>query len=91
MISQLTENVWVQCDNPDCQKWRKIPLSSANNLEDNPWYCSMNPDPRARSCQAPEEDHALYDRLAREAGIKFVMSKLQAGSLVWAKMTGYCR
>ncbi|XP_045169303.2 uncharacterized protein LOC123532031 [Mercenaria mercenaria] len=88
---QLTESVWVQCDNPDCQKWRRIPAPEAEDLSTDPWYCYMSSDPMRHTCSAPEEDHAMYDRMAKKAGIKFVMSMLSVGSLVWAKMAGYCR
>lgn len=83
--------MWVQCDNADCQKWRRIPASDAEHLEDDPWYCFMSTDPNRNMCSAKEEDHLMYDRMAKKAGIKFVMSMLGLGSLVWAKMAGYCR
>ncbi|WAQ95083.1 ZCPW2-like protein, partial [Mya arenaria] len=67
----LTENIWVQCDNPDCQKWRRIPARFADSLDDQSWYCHMNPDRNMNTCSATEEDHAKYDRMARKAGIKW--------------------
>jgi len=35
--------VWVQCDHPNCLKWRR--LKDCNNPSDIPieWYCNMNP------------------------------------------------
>lgn len=90
-LCKLTEFVWVQCDNADCQKWRRIPASDAENLGDDPWYCYMSTDPNRNTCSEEEEDHHMYDRMAKKAGIKFVMSMLSVGSLVWAKMAGYCR
>ena len=82
----------MQCDHPYCQKWRRIPTVNAENLKgDDPWYCSMNPNPALNFCDAKEEDHRKYDRMAKKVGVKFVMSELQIGSLVWAKMAGYCR
>ncbi|XP_052246754.1 uncharacterized protein LOC127855321 isoform X2 [Dreissena polymorpha] len=88
---QLTEYMWVQCDNPDCQKWRRIQATASGDLGNTAWYCHMNPDRHFDSCAAREEDHALYDRMAKKAGIKYVMSALSEGSLVWAKMSGYCK
>ena len=38
---QEAEN-WVQCENPDCMKWRKIPISVNADLLPDPWFCSMN-------------------------------------------------
>ncbi|KAL4222495.1 AT-rich interactive domain-containing protein 1B [Mactra antiquata] len=86
---QLTESVWVQCDKPECQKWRRIPADESKILDDV-WYCDMNSDIKRNTCSAPEEDHALYDKMAKKAGIKYVMSAFDVGSLVWAKMAGYC-
>ena len=88
---QLTEFIWVQCDHPNCQKWRRIPTANGDDLGDEPWYCSMNPDPNMNSCGATEEDHRRYDRMAKKAGVKFVMSMLNVGTLVWARTPGYCR
>ena len=88
---QLTEFIWVQCDHPNCQKWRRIPTANGDDLGDEPWYCSMNPDPNMNSCGAIEEDHRRYDRMAKKAGVKFVMSMLNVGTLVWARTPGYCR
>jgi hypothetical protein len=48
---------WVQCENPSCQKWRKIPwhvdidmLSKKFICTDNEWNKSL------ASCDAPEDD-----------------------------------
>ena len=83
--------MWVQCDHPNCQKWRRVAAANADDLGDDPWYCSMNPDRSVNSCDAQEEDYHQYDRMAKKVGIKFVMSMLNVGTLVWAKTTGYCR
>jgi hypothetical protein len=34
----LVEDVWVQCDNPDCKKWRKLPPGSKAPPEDVEWW-----------------------------------------------------
>lgn len=65
-------------------------MSESNSLNDV-WYCEMNPDIKRNTCAAAEEDVALYDKMAKKAGIKYVMSAFEVGSLVWAKMAGYCR
>ncbi|GMH36489.1 hypothetical protein BSKO_04357 [Bryopsis sp. KO-2023] len=44
---------WVQCD--ECCKWRRIPLSVLEKVEDVPWHCSHNPDESFRGCEAPQE------------------------------------
>jgi hypothetical protein len=33
----LIEESWVQCDNPQCLKWRRLPTGSAAPAEDAPW------------------------------------------------------
>ena len=34
---------WVQCDNPDCQKWRRIDyMSDIASLSKEQWMCEMN-------------------------------------------------
>ncbi|XP_065928846.1 uncharacterized protein [Magallana gigas] len=89
---QQVENfTWIQCDNVNCQKWRKIPANEGDHYDDVDWFCYMNSDPEYNSCDAVEEDYTAYDRLARKLGFKYVMSCLPVGSLVWAQSTGYCR
>ncbi|XP_078416364.1 MORC family CW-type zinc finger protein 3-like [Cetorhinus maximus] len=52
-LQKLPDQVWAQCDG--CLKWRKLPDGiDPDNLPDK-WFCSMNPDPRFRSCSVPEE------------------------------------
>jgi hypothetical protein len=36
-VPVLVEDVWVQCDNPDCKKWRKLPPGSKPPPEDIEW------------------------------------------------------
>ena len=48
---------WVQCENPECQKWRKIPWHVDIDMLSKKFVCSdhiwgLNPP----SCDAPEED-----------------------------------
>lgn len=45
---------WAQCDNPNCQKWRRLPPGAGAPDEDAPWYCFMNPDPDYNTCSADE-------------------------------------
>ncbi|CAC5415646.1 unnamed protein product [Mytilus coruscus] len=92
LAKQIEDYTWVQCDNVDCQKWRQIPNSVAQELSDkSQWYCYMNSDTPYNSCSKPEEDYTAYDKLAKKLGFKYVMSQLTEGVLVWAKMHGYCR
>ena len=48
---------WVQCENPECQKWRKIPWHVDIDMLSKKFVCSdhiWGLDPP--SCEAPEED-----------------------------------
>ena len=48
---------WVQCENPECQKWRKIPWHVDIDMLSEKFVCSdhiWGLDPP--SCDAPEED-----------------------------------
>ena len=33
----LVEDIWAQCDNPDCKKWRKLLPGSAPPQDDVEW------------------------------------------------------
>ena len=34
---------WVQCDNPECQKWRRIEYDAdLDSLAQEKWICNMN-------------------------------------------------
>jgi hypothetical protein len=44
---QMTAYTFVQCENPDCTKWRKVPVSTVD--PHGRWVCAMNPDPRCAS------------------------------------------
>ena len=45
----------MQCDNPDCLKWRKLPDGTDPDKLPDKWYCKDNPNPNMRSCNIPEE------------------------------------
>ncbi|KAL0028795.1 hypothetical protein WJX79_008323 [Trebouxia sp. C0005] len=49
---KVQEDVWAQCDNPNCQKWRRLPPGTVID-ENTPWYCYMNPDEENAACEAP--------------------------------------
>ncbi|DBA74817.1 TPA: hypothetical protein ACH3X2_009276 [Trebouxia sp. C0005] len=55
---KVQEDVWAQCDNPNCQKWRRLPPGTVID-ENTPWYCYMNPDEENAACEAPEESYRL--------------------------------
>ena len=42
--SDLLTKTFVQCENMECGKWRKVPLGQVDHQ--GRWVCAMNPDPR---------------------------------------------
>jgi hypothetical protein len=47
---------WVQCENPDCQKWRKVPWHVDIDMLPEQFYCKDNLwNPNSASCDAPED------------------------------------
>lgn len=48
---------WIQCENPDCQKWRKIPWHVDIDMLSEKFICSDNFwEPLSASCDALEDD-----------------------------------
>jgi hypothetical protein len=48
---------WVQCENPDCQKWRKIPWHVDVDTLPEKFVCSENIwNNNSASCDAPEDE-----------------------------------
>ena len=50
----IQKEAWAQCENPNCQKWRKLPPGAPEINEDEPWYCYLNPDAARNTCSASE-------------------------------------
>jgi CW-type Zinc Finger len=47
---------WVQCENPDCQKWRKVPWHVDIDMISEKFFCKDNVwNPSSASCDAPED------------------------------------
>lgn len=47
---------WVQCENPKCQKWRKVPWHVDIDMLPEQFYCKDNLwNPKSASCDAPED------------------------------------
>jgi hypothetical protein len=48
---------WVQCENPKCLKWRKVPWHVDVDTLSEKFYCKENIwNPASASCDAPEDD-----------------------------------
>lgn len=56
LLPVIVQESWAQCENPNCNKWRKLPPGH-DVKEDEPWYCYQNPDDRKATCSASEEEY----------------------------------
>ena len=66
MPAQAVAN-WVQCENPTCLKWRKLPWHVDVDLLPEAFFCKDNIwNPKSRNCDAPEDQWDMGD-----APIKF--------------------
>ncbi|XP_054919538.1 uncharacterized protein [Dermacentor andersoni] len=74
------EGTWVQCDNPECNKWRYLADVIDPSELPQKWFCSMNSDPKHNTCEAEEDDQPDDDLLE---------AKYFVGSIVWAKVNTY--
>ncbi|CAL8469147.1 g8688 [Coccomyxa elongata] len=70
------DDFWVQCDEPSCLKWRKMPpgwtlqqVEAAQ--EDGSWYCRLNPDAAAAAagCEMPEEAYMAPQSAAADTRV----------------------
>lgn len=48
-------DLWVQCDEPECQKWRRLPYGTRRDTLPARWVCMNNPDVLYNTCEADEE------------------------------------
>ncbi|CAB3242489.1 unnamed protein product [Arctia plantaginis] len=76
-----TTGLWVQCD--ECDRWRYMPNLIDRHELPNKWYCSMNSDIDFASCSVAEAPLRLRDEE------DLIHSEYTAGSLVWARLTGW--
>jgi hypothetical protein len=66
MPAQAVAN-WVQCENPNCLKWRKLPWHVDVDLLPEAFFCKDNIwNPKSKNCDAPEDEWDMED-----APIKF--------------------
>ncbi|XP_035688356.1 uncharacterized protein LOC118424032 [Branchiostoma floridae] len=84
---QLEDEAWIQCDK--CSKWRRVTKQVAAEYADKDWLCSLNTDSKHNNCTDLEETHD--ERKARKYGLRYVLSEIAVGSLVWARLDGFAR
>ena len=63
------KEAWVQCENPSCGKWRRVPQSFAEKLsadDADMWTCQKNPEAAFSVCSVPQEfeDDEIDRRIA---------------------------
>ena len=70
MPAQAVAN-WVQCEDPKCLKWRKLPWHVDVDSLPETFHCSDNKwDPAANTCEAPEDKWDEQDEQLRNGGIE---------------------
>jgi len=73
---------WVQCENPSCMKWRKLPFHVDVDALPDKFYCKDNVwNPESNSCSAPEDEwdddkDAIIDEEKNTAVIKAKVTKV---------------
>eukprot|EP00571_Detonula_confervacea_P014493 CAMPEP_0172307760 /NCGR_PEP_ID=MMETSP1058-20130122/8537_1 /TAXON_ID=83371 /ORGANISM="Detonula confervacea, Strain CCMP 353" /LENGTH=3131 /DNA_ID=CAMNT_0013020015 /DNA_START=168 /DNA_END=9563 /DNA_ORIENTATION=+ len=61
MPAQAVAN-WVQCENPNCLKWRKLPWHVDVDLLPENFFCKDNVwNPKSQSCEASEDEWDMED------------------------------
>ena len=63
------KEAWVQCENPSCGKWRRVPHSFAEQFsadDADMWTCEKNPQQGFAVCSVPQEfeDDEIDRRIA---------------------------
>ncbi|ELU12943.1 hypothetical protein CAPTEDRAFT_198746 [Capitella teleta] len=92
-LKLVVNSAWVQCDNEHCQKWRRISKDIASKIStETPWVCSMNLDSKHNTCESPEEtENDAEVSMLRRYRMRYVATTIKPGSIVLAKLSGFCR
>ena len=62
-------STWVQCEDPKCMKWRKIPWFVDADLLPERFFCKDNMwNPSGNNCDAPEDDWDKDDAMVGSDG-----------------------
>ncbi|XP_057304281.1 PC4 and SFRS1-interacting protein-like [Hydractinia symbiolongicarpus] len=76
---------WIQCDRPECQKWRRIDyVDDLRNVSDGKWICCMNEDSQHNDCDLSQES---FPDIGSED--ESIYTTFKPGTLVLGKMPGY--
>lgn len=80
MPAQAIAN-WVQCENPNCLKWRKLPWHVDVDMLPEKFFCKDNKwNPTLNSCEAPEEAWSDRDAQIRNDGIETATCPIECES-----------
>ena len=66
--------VWVQCKESGCLKWRYVPAEHLSDFTHQSWYCRFNPDPRFRLCETPEQDDSTWKEALEKKGLSYTVA-----------------
>ena len=85
---------WVQCENPKCQKWRKVPWHVDVNMLPEQFFCKDNIwNPKSASCDAPEDvwDQATDAQIGLEdtGTLLDAIEKVKSGTRSCFKLTDF--
>jgi Protein SET DOMAIN GROUP 2 C-terminal/CW-type Zinc Finger/SET domain len=85
---------WALCENPKCQKWRKIPWHVDVNMLPEQFYCKDNIwNPNSASCDAPEDvwDQATDAQVGLEdtGTLLDAIAKAKSGTRSCFKLTDF--
>lgn len=76
---------WIQCDRPECQKWRRIDyVDDLRSVSDGKWICCMNEDSQHNDCDISQES---FPDIGSED--ESIYTTFRPGTLVLGKMPGY--
>ena len=66
-VEEVKEENWIQCENPECLKWRKVPVTVDVLKVPSPWTCKDNIwNPKRADCSVPEESYSQDTQYAYE-------------------------
>mmetsp|Transcript_29626 Transcript_29626/g.43112 ORF Transcript_29626/g.43112 Transcript_29626/m.43112 type:complete len:679 (+) Transcript_29626:2-2038(+) len=67
---------WVQCENPNCLKWRKLPWHVDTDLLPENFFCKDNVwNPGSNSCDSPEDVWDEDDALVKSGDTRAEMAE----------------
>lgn len=75
---------WVQCENPGCHKWRKVPWYIDIDMLPEQFFCKdIVWNPKAATCDSPEDewDQSADAQVVADANVSILSSSLNASKI----------